>query len=153
MSYTQIIKEQTLNENIDNVWDFMSSPKNLEEITPEEMSFNITSSNKDEKMYEGMIITYEVTPLLNIPLSWMTEITHVKEKNFFVDEQRLGPYKMWHHQHIFEKCEQGIKMKDIITYIPPFYFLGKIANTLFIEKKVNDIFEYRKKVLDKIFNK
>jgi len=153
MSYTQIIKEQTLNENIDKVWDFMSSPKNLEEITPNEMSFNITSSNKDEKMYEGMIITYKVTPLLNIPLSWMTEITHVKEKMFFVDEQRLGPYKMWHHQHIFEKCEQGVKMKDIITYIPPFNILGRIANTLFIEKKVNDIFDYRKKILDELFNK
>jgi len=153
MSYTQIIKEQTLNENIDKVWDFMSSPKNLEEITPNEMSFNITSSNKDEKMYEGMIITYKVTPLLNIPLSWMTEITHVKEKMFFVDEQRLGPYKMWHHQHIFEKCEQGVKMKDIITYIPPFNILGRIANFLFIEKKVNDIFDYRKKVLDELFNK
>ena len=153
MSYTQIVKKQTLNENIDKVWEFMSSPKNLEEITPKEMSFNITSSNKDEKMYEGMIITYKVTPLLNIPLSWMTEITHVKEKKFFVDEQRLGPYKMWHHQHIFEKCEQGVKMKDIITYIPPFNIIGRIANTLFIEKKVNDIFDYRKKVLDELFNK
>jgi len=153
MSYTQIIKEQTLNENIDKVWDFMSSPKNLEEITPNEMSFNITSSNKNEKMYEGMIITYKVTPLLNIPLNWMTEITHVKEKKFFVDEQRLGPYKMWHHQHIFEKCKNGVIMKDIITYIPPFNILGKIANTLFIEKKVNAIFDYRKKILDEIFNK
>ena len=104
-------------------------------------------------MYEGMIITYKVTPLLNIPLSWMTEITHVKEKKFFVDEQRLGPYKMWHHQHIFEKCEQGVIMKDIITYIPPFNFIGRIANTIFIEKKVNDIFDYRKKVLDELFNK
>ena len=91
MSYTQIVKKQTLNENIDKVWEFMSSPKNLEEITPNEMSFNITSSNKDEKMYEGMIITYKVTPLLNIPLSWMTEITHVKDKKFFVEgEKQLG---------------------------------------------------------------
>ena len=126
--------------------------KNLETITPESMMFKITSKNKDEKMYPGMIITYIVSPLLKIKLTWMTEITQVKEKSFFIDEQRLGPYTMWHHQHIFKQTEEGILMKDIITYIPPFGIIGKIANFLFIKNKVNLIFDYRNKKIASLFN-
>ena len=150
--HTQIIKKQLIKTDIDNLWDFMSSPKNLDTITPKEMKFNIKSNNGNKKMYEGMIITYTVTPLLNIPLNWITEITHIKNK-YFVDEQRIGPYKMWHHEHIFEQKEDGILMTDIITYVPPMGVLGKIANFLFINKKVNNIFDYRKKIIDQLFNK
>ncbi len=150
--YTQIIKKQLIKTDIENLWDFMSSPKNLDRITPKEMKFNIKSKNKDQKMYEGMIITYTVTPLLNIPLNWVTEITHIKKNKYFVDEQRLGPYKMWHHEHIFEEKDNGILMTDIITYAPPMGVLGDIANKLFINKKVHNIFNYRKKIIDQIFN-
>tara|TARA_Y100000589_G_scaffold50804_1_gene42331 strand:- start:993 stop:1454 length:462 start_codon:yes stop_codon:yes gene_type:complete len=152
MSFTQIHREQLVKTDINTLWDFMSSPKNLETITPESMMFKITSKNKDEKMYPGMIITYIVSPLLKIKLTWMTEITQVKEKSFFIDEQRLGPYTMWHHQHIFKQTEEGILMKDIITYIPPFGIIGKIANFLFIKNKVNQIFNYRNKKIDSLFN-
>jgi len=152
MSFTQIHREQLVKTDINTLWDFMSSPKNLETITPESMMFKITSKNKDEKMYPGMIITYIVSPLLKIKLTWMTEITQVKEKSFFIDEQRLGPYTMWHHQHIFKQTEEGILMKDIITYIPPFGIIGKIANFLFIKSKVNQIFNYRNKKIDSLFN-
>ena len=148
----QIIREQIVKTNIDDLWRFISSPKNLGKITPNYMQFNIVSKNKDEVMYPGMIIEYRVTPLLNIPLKWITEITHVKEKEFFVDEQRVGPYKMWHHEHIFEIKENGILMRDIITYIPPFGLLGKLANYLFIKNKVNQIFDYRNKIINEIFN-
>ena len=151
MSYTQIIREQLIKTNIDDLWDFISSPNNLEKITPNYMHFNITSNNKDQAMYAGMIIAYRVTPLFNFPLKWITEITHVKEKELFVDEQRIGPYKMWHHEHIFKIKKDGVLMTDIITYIPPFGLLGKLANYLFIKKKVIGIFDYRNKILDQIF--
>ena len=152
MPYTQIIREQLIKTDINTLWKFISSPKNLEKITPRSMKFHITSNNEDEKMYAGMIISYKVTPLLKLPLKWVTEITHVKEQEFFVDEQRVGPYKMWHHEHIFKLQKNGILMKDIITYIPPFGFLGRVVNYLFIQRKINEIFDYRKKMIEKIFN-
>tara|TARA_X000000368_G_scaffold10460_1_gene8364 strand:+ start:46 stop:531 length:486 start_codon:yes stop_codon:yes gene_type:complete len=152
MAYTQIIREQLVKTNIDDLWSFISSPKNLQKITPKDMGFIITSKNKEEIMYPGMIISYKVTPILSIPLSWITEITQVKENKFFVDEQRVGPYKMWHHEHIFKVQDNGVLMKDIITYIPPFGILGKLANYLFINKKVNEIFDFRSKVIEEIYN-
>jgi len=151
MSCSQIIREQYLKTDIQTIWDFVSSPSNLNEITPKDMQFQFISNNKDQKMYPGMIILYKVSPLFKIPLSWATEITHVNEKKFFVDEQRLGPYKIWHHEHHFEKTDDGVLMKDIVTYVPPFGIVGSIANSLFIRKKVNQIFDYREKVLERIF--
>ena len=150
--YTQVIRKQLINTNIDDLWSFMSSPKNLERITPESMEFKITSNNGDQVMYPGMIISYKITPLLNFPLRWVTEITHVKEKEFFVDEQRLGPYRMWHHEHIFKIKEDGVLMTDIITYIPPFGLLGKLANNLFIKRRINKIFDYRSQIIEQLFN-
>ena len=151
MPYTQIIRKQLINTNIDELWDFMSSPKNLERITPNDMGFKITSNNEDQLMYAGMIISYKITPLLNFPLTWVTEITQVKEKEFFIDEQRVGPYKMWHHEHIFKTKEDGVLMTDIITYIPPFGLLGKLANSLFVKKRINEIFDYRSQIIEQLF--
>jgi ligand-binding SRPBCC domain-containing protein len=131
----------------------LSSPKNLELITPNEMKFEVNSGNQDEKIYSGMIITYKVSPLLNLKMDWVTEITQVKKNNLFVDEQRLGPYKLWHHQHIFEDKGEYVVMKDIVTYIPPFGFLGTIANYFLINKKLKYIFDYRFNIMDKMFNK
>ena len=153
MFYTQIVQKQILKSDLQTVWNFISSPNNLEKITPDDMSFKITSKNINESMYPGMIITYKVTPLLKIPLTWVTEITHVKEKNFFVDEQKIGPYKLWHHQHILKEVEEGVLMIDIITYQPPLGFIGALLNFLFIKKKVTHIFKFRYNVLEKLFNK
>ena len=153
MSYTQIKRTQVIKADINQIWEFISSPKNLKKITPKHMGFEITSDNKEEKMYAGMIISYIVKPMLNIPLKWVTEITHVKEKKYFVDEQRVGPYKMWHHEHIFEIKKEGVLMTDIISYVPPFGILGTIANLMFIKKRVNTIFDYRNIILEKMFKK
>ena len=153
MAHYQFRKEQFLKTDIDTIWDFVSSPTNLKDITPDYMLFDITSKDLPEKMYPGMIITYKVSPLLNIKINWVTEITQVKDKYFFIDEQRLGPYKMWHHQHFFEKKDEGVLMTDIVTYIPPFGILGDIANVFIIKKQLKAIFDYRFKVMDEKFNK
>ena len=152
MKLTQLHFEQKINTDLSNLWEFISSPKNLSKITPNYMDFNI-KSKVPEQMYEGLIISYTVKPILGIKLNWVTEITHIKDKNYFVDEQRSGPYKMWHHEHILEETNDGIIMKDIISYIPPYGFIGLILNKLFIKKQVREIFQYRTKVLDKIFKK
>ena len=126
---------QKLNISKNNAWDFFSNPSNLSKITPTWLNFEVRTK-LPEKMYSGMIITYFVRPLLNIPQTWVTEITHVNELNYFVDEQRFGPYKMWHHEHIFKSTEDGgVMMEDIVSYAVPFGFLGRIINKLVIGKK------------------
>jgi len=151
MAFYQFRREQFIRADIDTIWDFISSPENLKEITPAEMGFDITSAGLPKKMYPGMIISYRVKPLLGIPVTWVTEITQVVEGQFFIDEQRIGPYAFWHHQHFIEKKDDGVLMKDIVSYAPPFGILGRIANALIIRKKLNAIFEYRKKVMENIF--
>lgn len=151
MAVYQLKKKQLVPAGIDEIWDFISSPANLSKITPEKMGFEITSGELPEKMYPGMIITYKVSPLMGIKMNWVTEITQVKEKQYFVDEQRVGPYSMWHHEHILEEQENGILMKDIITYRPPMGFLGALANRLFIRKQLDGIFSFRKEAMEKRF--
>ena len=151
MGFYQYIVEQKINSEIKEVWDFISSPSNLKKITPEYMGFNITSSNITEKMYPGMIISYKVTPLFGIKTTWVTEITHVKENHYFVDEQRVGPYTMWHHEHILIKIDNGVLMKDIVSYKPPMGFVGSIANSIIIKRKLKEIFNFRRHSMDKIF--
>ena len=150
MAFYQYKQEQKVKATLEEAWDFISSPANLKEITPDYMGFDITSE-VPEKMYPGMIITYEVKPLFGIKTPWMTEITQVKELEFFIDEQRVGPYKMWHHQHFIEPIEDGVLMRDIVTYIPPLGFLGAIANKILIKKKLNEIFDYRTLAVNKRF--
>jgi ligand-binding SRPBCC domain-containing protein len=139
----QLRFEQKIPTNIENVWNFISDPRNLKKITPSYMGFQITNEPIAEKMYAGMIIAYKVTPLLNIPLQWVTEITHVQEMEYFVDEQRIGPYLLWHHQHRISEIEGGTLMQDIVSYKPPFGPLGILANSLIIEGQLKSIFEYR----------
>lgn len=150
--YTQIFK-QNVPISIDKAWDFFSSPKNLAKITPEHMGFIITSNYNDEKMYPGMLITYKVSPLLGIQLDWCTEITHVQDHKYFVDEQRFGPYAMWHHQHHFKEIEGGVEMIDIVNYAIPYGFIGRIANSILVESEVKKIFEFRTKKIDEFFGK
>ena len=153
MAFYQLHTTQKLPATIQEVWDFISSPANLKEITPPHMGFIVTSNTGSQKMYPGMIITYKVSPLLGIKLDWMTEITHVRDFEYFVDEQRIGPYSIWHHQHKIEPIEGGVLMTDIVTYEPPFGILGAIANTLIIKSQLNQIFDYRTVALEKRFGK
>jgi ligand-binding SRPBCC domain-containing protein len=152
MAFYQIVKTQKLSGTIPEVWNFIASPGNLKEITPGNMGFIITSNNGSEKMYPGMIITYKVSPLFGIKLNWVTEITNIKEYEYFVDEQRIGPYSMWHHQHKIEPIEEGVLMTDIISYQPPFGFIGAIANFLFIRNRLQQIFDFRSIALGKRFS-
>jgi ligand-binding SRPBCC domain-containing protein len=151
MAFYQFIHEQLFQASVADMWSFISAPKNLKEITPDYMGFEVTTPYLSEKMYAGMIISYKVSPVLNFKVDWVTEITHVKENEFFVDEQRIGPYKLWHHQHHLIQMKEGVLMRDIVTYQPPFGFLGALANKLLISKKLNEIFSYRKVVLEKKF--
>lgn len=151
MPFYQFRQEQLVKATLDETWDFISSPANLKEITPDYMGFDITSGELPEKMYPGMIISYRVKPLLGIPTTWVTEITQVKEKEYFVDEQRVGPYAIWHHEHKIRPGKDGTIMEDLISYLPPFGILGGLANALFIRKKIKEIFEYREKALEKRF--
>ena len=142
--------EQFLPITIQQAWDFFSTPKNLNVITPDDMVFTITSEVPD-KMYEGLFITYKIAPLLNIPLDWATEITHINEPYFFIDEQRAGPYKIWHHEHHFKEVPGGVLMTDILHYDVGMSFLGKIAEFVFVDKKVKSIFKFREKKLIELF--
>lgn len=100
--------------SLEEAWNFFSDPANPSRITPADMGFIITSQPQGNRLYPGQIITCEVRPLWGIPMSWMTEITHVNPGSYFVDEQRIGPYRLWHHQHHFRKTERGIEMRDIV---------------------------------------
>ena len=122
MAFYQFRKQQKIKTTIDEIWEFISSPANLKEITPDYMGFDIKTEDLPDKMYAGMVISYEVSPLLGIKTTWVTEITQVIDKKYFVDEQRVGPYSLWHHKHIIEPLEDGILMTDIVSYQPPFGF-------------------------------
>jgi ligand-binding SRPBCC domain-containing protein len=139
--------------DIDKAWDFFSSPRNLAKITPKHMGFIITSNFNDEKMYPGMLITYKVSPLFGIQMDWCTEITHVIDKKYFVDEQRFGPYSMWHHQHHFKAIEGGIEMIDIVNYAVPMGILGRLMNSVMISKEIDKIFTYREKKVAQLFSR
>ena len=151
MAYYQIHQEQKIPASLEEVWDFISSPANLKKITPSYMGFDITTPGLPEKMYPGMVIGYKVSPVLGIKMNWLTEITQVKDKEFFIDEQRIGPYKLWHHQHIIEEIEGGVLMKDIVTYAPPAGFIGALANKITIKSKLREIFDFRRKAVIEIF--
>ena len=131
-------------------WDFFSDPANLAVITPPEMGFEITNGPV-EKMYPGMIITYKVRPLLGIATTWVTEISHVNGQEYFVDEQRIGPYKLWHHQHHFKEVDGGTEITDIVDYALPFGFLGRLMHSLIVKRKLAGIFRYRNEKIKELF--
>ena len=116
------------------------------------MGFDILNSNLPEKVYPGMIISYTVRPLWGFPMTWVTEITQVDEPNYFIDNQKSGPYAFWHHQHFFKAVEGGVEMTDIINYKVPFGFIGRLIENFLVEKKVRAIFDYRKSKLESIFS-
>lgn len=143
-------ESQRLPISLEQAWSFFSDPRNLAEITPSSLGLRITSE-PGKKMYAGMIITYIVTPVFGIPTSWITEITHVDEPNLFIDEQRFGPYRFWHHQHHFTGIEGGVEIRDLVHYsqfIGPF---DVIINELVAKRKLREIFSYRRNYLEKRF--
>lgn len=145
----------TVPTSLESCWNFFCSPKNLALITPEEMSFKIQHPSLDEldQMYEGMLISYTVKPILGIKMNWVTEISKIEKGKFFIDEQRIGPYKMWHHEHHFEETEDGIFMTDKLSYVIPMGILGKIAHSLFVKKQMEKIFSYRERKIKELFAK
>lgn len=142
--------EQFLKLSSAEAWDFFSSPGNLSKITPEHMGFRITSGTPG-KMYEGQIITYKVSLFPGIRTNWVTEITQVSEGRYFVDEQRFGPYRMWHHVHLFEEQNGGVLMTDRVSYKLPLGLLGRMAHSLFVKNQLKQIFTFREACLSQIF--
>ena len=149
-SFTTI---QKIPISLEQAWDFFSKPDNLKEITPSNLDFQIISKYPVEKMYAGQVIEYTVRPLFGIPLYWMTEIRYVQDKQYFIDEQRFGPYSLWHHQHHFKKIEGGVEMTDIVHYKLPFWMLGDIANAIMVRSQLAHIFNYRVVAVEKCFGK
>jgi ligand-binding SRPBCC domain-containing protein len=143
-------KKQKLPISLEKAWEFLSSPKNLKTITPDYMSFNILSG-AEKPMFAGQIIQYIVTPILGIKTKWVTEITHVKEGEYFVDEQRFGPYALWHHKHFIKEIDGGVEMEDIIDYKVPMGILGQIVHPILVKPKLEEIFVYRQKKLIALF--
>jgi ligand-binding SRPBCC domain-containing protein len=146
----RIHRKQSFPIPLQTAWDFFSDCRNLSKITPNSLDFRFTGE-APESMYEGMIITYRIRPLLGIPVTWVTEITHVDEPSLFVDEQRLGPYRFWHHKHLFRTLHGGIEMEDIVDYAMPLGLLGSFTHALLIRRQLEGIFDYRENTLRRLF--
>ncbi|TPN89165.1 SRPBCC family protein [Aquimarina algicola] len=142
--------KQNLPISLDEAWNFLSDPKNLKTITPDYMGFQIISG-ADRKMYSGQIIQYIVTPIAGIKTKWVTEITHTQDKEYFVDEQRFGPYALWHHKHFIKEIPGGVEMEDIIDYKVPFGILGQLVHPFLVKPKLKEIFAYREQKLIELF--
>ncbi|HEX2629538.1 MAG TPA: SRPBCC family protein [Chitinophagaceae bacterium] len=144
---------QNIPASIEAVWNFFADPNKLHLITPAYMKFRVISNEKVDRIYKGQLIEYKIKPILGIPLYWMTEITEVKDKTLFIDEQRKGPYKLWRHQHFFKEIPGGVEMTDLVEYSPPLLMLGKMANSFFLRKQLNGIFRFRYQKIEEIFGK
>lgn len=144
--------EQFLPIDIHTAWNFFSSAINLAVITPPELDFKILTDLDNTEVYEGMLIEYQLKPLFGIPVHWQTEIFQINKPVKFTDRQLKGPYKTWEHTHIFIQRDDGVLMEDRVKYKLPFGLIGQIAHFLFIKRKVENIFIYRKEILKKIFN-
>ena len=142
--------EQIISSTLEQVWEFFTLPQNLESISPKNMKFSITNQ-PGFTTYLGQIITYKIEIFPLVDSNWVTEITHFKEKEFFVDEQRFGPYKFWHHKHFFKAVDGGVEMEDIVHYKVPFGFLGKLLHPILVKPKLDEIFRYRKQKLITLF--
>lgn len=148
----QLFREQQLFCDLDTAWNFFSNPNNLSKITPKDMGFTVLSQPDSDKIYEGMLIDYTVSPILRIPLSWQTRITQVDWNKSFTDFQQKGPYKYWNHFHEFIPNNKGVLMRDTVDYELPLGILGTLAHRVMVKKKLENIFNYRYMVLEKLFN-
>lgn len=152
MKIYRLHQKQNLPITKKEAWDFLSDPKNLKVITPDYMGFHILSG-ADRPMFAGQIIQYIVTPVLGIKTKWVTEITHVIDGEYFVDEQRFGPYSLWHHKHFIKEIDGGVEIEDIIDYKVPMGILGQLVHPILVKPKLKEIFEYRTKKLEELFGK
>jgi ligand-binding SRPBCC domain-containing protein len=144
---------QTIASSIDRAWDFFSDPRNLSRITPPELDFKVLTRLPD-RIHAGMMIEYRVRPIFGIPVRWLTEITHVEAGRFFVDEQRVGPYRIWHHEHHFRELPDGqVEMTDKVTYVPPFGPLGELFHPLVIQPQLAKIFAFRHTAVAGLFSR
>jgi ligand-binding SRPBCC domain-containing protein len=143
-------RKQKLPITIETAWAFLSNPKNLKTITPDYMSFDILSG-ADRPMFAGQIIQYILTPILGIKTKWVTEITQVEHQKYFVDEQRFGPYALWHHKHFIKEIDGGVEMEDIIDYKVPLGILGQLVHPVLVKPKLEEIFAYRQKKLIELY--
>lgn len=150
MKLYSIHTKQNLPISLEEAWNFIANPKNLEVITPKSMGFK-TISGDDKEMFAGQIIHYYITPLFGIKLQWVTEITHVQDRKFFVDEQRFGPYAFWHHKHFLKEIEGGVEMEDIVHYKVPMGILGQLVHPFLVKPKLEEIFAFRQKKLIELF--
>ncbi len=144
-------RKQVLPISLSEAWDFFSTPKNLSKITPERMGFQILYVSGGNKAYAGQLIRYKIKIMSGIKVHWVTEITQVKEPFHFIDEQRFGPYSLWHHQHHFKEVVGGVEMTDEVNYAIPFGIFGRLAHWLFVGDEVNRIFDFRFKMLENYF--
>lgn len=151
MKVYTISRKQFLPITLSEAWEFFSTPRNLSKITPAHMGFDIQYVSGGEKTYAGQLIRYKVQAIPGIKMDWVTEITHVQEPAYFVDEQRFGPYALWHHQHHFKEVPGGVEMTDEVNYAIPFGILGRLANFIFVGQEVNRIFDFRFKILEEYF--
>ena len=152
MKIYQINEKIKVEAGIDEVWGFFSNPKNLKEITPKNLNFKFISGVDCPMIYPGKLIEYKVHPILGLPLQWVTEITAVKDREYFIDEQRFGPYKLWHHLHMFKEVEGGVEVRDQVHYAMPFGLLGQIGRELVVKSQLKEIFQYRKTALERFYS-
>lgn len=150
MSLHRLSATQRLPITVEEAWSFFSDPRNLSVITPPEMGFEIMG-DIPQQMHAGMIVRYRVRPIANLPMTWVTEITHVVEGRMFVDEQRFGPYRFWHHQHHFAAIPGGVEMRDIVHYDVGFGPIGDVIDALVVRARIQGIFGFRERVLAQRF--
>jgi ligand-binding SRPBCC domain-containing protein len=142
---------QIVSASLADCWRFFSDPRNLARITPPALRIEILG-DLPKAIYAGLLIQYRVRPLLGIPTTWLTEITHVEERVFFVDQQALGPYRLWHHEHRFRALDdRSTEMRDIIHYVLPYGWLGEIAHPWLVAPQLRRIFEFRERTVKEIF--
>ena len=146
----RLYRQQIVSASLDEVWAYFATPQNLNEMTPDDMKFEIVHGGEG-KMSQGQIIEYRVQFMPLVKSLWLTEITHVKEGSYFVDEQRIGPYRMWHHEHSFEALQGGTQITDQVTYMMPFGFLGEIVHAVWVDRRLKGIFDFRKKKVKQLF--
>ena len=149
MKLHRINRRQLIPISINKAWDFFSNPLNLSKITPPWLNFKVVSGIP-QNMHSGMIITYRITPIAYIQTLWVSEITHVNTPTFFVDEQRIGPFRFWHHQHLFKEVGRDVEIQDIVHYAMPLWPVGEIVHSISVGKKVEAIFDFRSKALKRI---
>jgi ligand-binding SRPBCC domain-containing protein len=146
----RLLREQLIPASLETVWAYFCDPKNLNKITPPDMNFEIVAGGEEE-MYAGQLIEYRVEFVRGIRSRWLTEIAHVKPYVYFVDEQRVGPYRFWYHQHKFDRDPAGVKMTDLVSYVAPFGILGDAVNSIWIRRRLETIFDFRREKISELF--